>query len=149
MLIGRGVDDAEKNTIKALSQRLEISDDVIFAGYLDRQKLRDFLSYSDITISAIPPAPHYIISSPTKIYESIGNGVPVVANFEILEQQKVLKASGAGMLVKYDTNEFSKAILDLLNNPKKAREMGKKGKKYIMENYTYEVIARKVEAFFM
>ena len=87
----------EENELKSACNQLGIDKDVIFSGQLSREAVRDHLAYCTVSISAIPPEKYYIISSPTKVYESLGNGVPVVAYNEIFEQKKILEESGGGV----------------------------------------------------
>jgi glycosyltransferase involved in cell wall biosynthesis len=149
IMMGSGVDIKDEAFLRKLCRKLNVFKDVIFTGHVSRQIVKKYLLYTDLTVSAIPPESHYQISSPTKIYESMGLGVPVVGNMGISEQENVLIESGGGVLVKYDLTEFSNAIVHLLNNPDIVQEMGKKGRAYIIENYTYEMIASKVAKYFM
>lgn len=149
MLIGKTAFAWEEKELSVLCHNLGVERDVIFAGRLERNKLQDYLSYCDISISAIPPESYYRISSPTKLYESLGNGVPVVANREILEQEKVILGSGGGILADYETTSFSDAIVRLLNDKNLREEMGKKGREYVIKNYSYRVIAKKISPYFL
>ena len=149
ILIGKTAFCWEEKELTQLCHNLGIEKAVVFTGRLERNKLQDYLSYCDISISAIPPKSYYKISSPTKLYESLGNGVPVVANREILEQEKVILESGGGVVVDYETTSFSDAIVRLLNDKKLREEMGKKGREYVINNYSYRVIAKKIFPYFL
>ena len=98
---------------------------MIFNGQLCRTNLQDHLSYCDISISATPPEDYYQISSPTEVYESLENGVTVIGNKEILEQKKVIRESGGGVVVDYDISSFSQAIVTVLKNSNLRKEMSK------------------------
>ncbi len=149
ILIGTKRIPWEQKDLKLTCRNLGIQADVIFTGHLDRNELQDYLSYCDISISAIPPESYYKVSSPTKLYESLGNGIPVVANRGILEQEKVILESGGGILADYETESFSAAIVRLLNDKNLRKEMGKKGREYVINNYSYRVIAKKIFPYFL
>lgn len=149
ILIGKTAFPWEEKELKLLCRNLGIQKDVIFTRHLDRNKLQDYLRYCDISISAIPPESYYKISSPTKLYESLGNGVPVVGNKGIFEQEKVILESGGGVLVDYKTTSFCNAIVRLLNDSKLRKEMAKNGRKYVINNYSYRVIAKKISPYFV
>jgi glycosyltransferase involved in cell wall biosynthesis len=149
ILIGTKRIPWEEKDLKLTCRNLCIEEDVIFTGHLDRNELQDYLQYCDISISAIPPESYYKISSPTKLYESLGNSIPVVANREILEQEKVILESGGGILVDYETTSFCDAIVRLLNDKKLREEMGRKGREYVINNYSYRVIAKKISPCFL
>ena len=149
ILIGKTAFSWEEQELESICRNLGIEKAVIFAGRLDRNKLQDYLSYCDISISAIPPESYYKISSPTKLYESLGNSIPVVANREILEQEKVILESGGGILANYETTSFCNAIVNLLSDRKLREEMGRKGKEYVINNYSYRLIAQKIFPYFL
>jgi glycosyltransferase involved in cell wall biosynthesis len=149
ILIGKTHKDWEEKELINLCQNLGINNDVIFTGFLDRNILQDHLYYCDVSISPIPPESYYQISSPTKLYESLGNGVPVVANKEIYEQKKVILESGGGVVVDYDTKAFCNAIIHLLKDKKLRKEMANKGRDYVIKNYSYQAIAKKISPYFM
>jgi glycosyltransferase involved in cell wall biosynthesis len=149
ILIGKTAASREANELKFICNSLGIKKNVIFTGLVHRNKLQDYLSYSDLSISAIPPAGHYKISSPTKIYESLGNGVPVVANKGIYEQEKVILESEGGMIVDYDTTAFCKAIISLLKDRELREDMSKKGREYVTNHYSYNNIAKKISPYFI
>lgn len=149
ILIGKTAASWEEDELKLICKTLGIEKDVIFTGSLHRNKLQDYLSYSDLSISAIPPAEHYKISSPTKIYESLGNGVPVVANKGIYEQEKVILESGGGLIVDYDATSFCDAIVKLLSDRKLRDKMVENGRKYVINNYSYRTIAKRISPYFV
>jgi len=101
-------------------------------------KVPDILKYSDLGLSLIPPEQKFIVSSPSKLVDYMSLGIPVICNEEILEQKEIIQHTQGGVLVKYNSNEVSKAILDLVQNKNKMAEMGKKAKKWIYENRTFE-----------
>ena len=49
--------------------------------------------------------------------------------------------SEAGHCVKWSAENFADAILQLLNDPEAAEEMGRRGREYVRENRTYAVVA--------
>ena len=149
ILIGKTNTTWEEKELILTCHNLGIKEHVIFAGHMDRNKLQDYLYYCDVSMSSIVPESYYKISSPTKLYESLGNGVPVVANKEIYEQEKVILESGGGVVVDYDTTAFCNAIVDLLRNNKLRQDMGKRGREYVINNCSYQTIAKKISPYFI
>ena len=149
LLIGSANKKYETEYLKNMVKELDLQNDVIFTGSLDRYTLIHYLKYCDISISAIPPCKIYKFSSPTKLYESLGNCIPVVANKGIMEHEKVINQSGGGFLVNYNIKDFSNAIIKLLKNDELRINMGKNGKKYVLKEYNYRLIAKKIEKYFI
>ncbi|WP_207678406.1 glycosyltransferase [Desulfonema magnum] len=148
ILMGKTAYSWQEKELKLTCSYLGIEKDVIFTGQLDRNDLYDYLYYCDLSLSIIPPHSYYKISSPTKLYESLGNGVPVVANKGIYEQEKVVLESGGGFLVDYEIISLSNAIVEMLNNADLRKEMAKKGRNYVINHYSYRKIAKKILPYF-
>jgi glycosyltransferase involved in cell wall biosynthesis len=148
ILMGSTNNKEEERKLKFMCEEMNINDDVIFTGKIERQKLMDYLSYCDVSLCAIPPKGYYKKSSPTKLYESLANSTPVVANKGIFEQEKVILESGGGLLTDYDPKSFSNAIIEIIKDKKMKKEMGENGRKYVTENYSYKTIARKILPYF-
>lgn len=148
ILMGKTNSDWEDRELRMTCRNLGIDRDVIFTGLINREKLQDHLAYCYLSISAIPADKRYKLSSPTKIYESLGNGVPVIGNKEIYEQRKVISESGGGIIVDYDMASFCDAIVDLLNNPELRQQMVRKGREYVIRKYSYRVIAKNIAQHF-
>ena len=74
--------------------------------------------------------------------------MPVVANKGVYEQEKVILESGGGILVDYNEKSFCSAIIKLLKDPRTRNEMGNQGKRYVIENYSYQKITKKISKYF-
>ncbi|MBN2810096.1 MAG: glycosyltransferase [Deltaproteobacteria bacterium] len=148
LVMGEFAYPEDKEKLLAICADLGVERDVIFVGNLDKESLQDHLQYCSLTLSAIPPVAYYSISSPTKIYESLAHGIPVVANSGIFEQEKVLKESGGGLLAEYDVNLFAEAVIKLYQEPEKRISMGKRGSEYVLKHYSYSEIARMIAPYF-
>ena len=81
----------------------------------------------------------HLMSNPSEI------DVIVVANEEIPEHEEVIKESGGGVLVRFEAESFVDGIIELLDDSDKARGMGGKGHEWVVENRSYENMAREVE----
>ena len=103
-----------------------------------------FLNISTLSLSPIPPGPLYDVSSVTKVYESLGMGIPVVGN-KLPDQKRIIEESGGGICVDYDINIFSKAIVSLLRAPIELTNMGKRSMEYIREKHSYKLMAKDIE----
>ncbi|MGA8849158.1 MAG: glycosyltransferase family 4 protein [Dehalococcoidia bacterium] len=142
LVVGEGSDE---DNLKGLAKELGIETDVIFTGQVPQAEVPNFIAVSDIGVSPVPPFYFYKLSSPIKIFEYMAMGKAVVANEEIPEHKEVLEESGGGILVPFTPEAFASAVIQLLDNPEQAAEMGKRGREWVLKNRGYELLARKLE----
>ena len=119
---------------------------VRFLGAVPRAAVPRYLMAATLSVAPIPPIPAYLVSSPTKVVESLGMGVPVVANEEIPDQQSIIEESGGGTCVSYSAEAFASAIVSYLRDPAAARMAGERGREYILRTRSYESLADAIEA---
>ena len=142
LMVGKGTDT---QNLERLATELGIKNEVIFTGFIPQSEIPNYIGAADIGISPVPPLSFFKVSSPIKTLEYMAMAKPVVANEEIFEHREVIKQSGGGVLVPYTPKAFAQAIIELLNDPEMAGEMGIKGREWVMENRSYEVLARRLE----
>ncbi len=142
LMVGDGTD---KSNLEKLADDLGIKDDVLFTGHVPFKEVPNFIAAADVGVSAIPPLDFYKLSSPIKMLEYMAVAKPVVANEEILDQKEVIEESGGGLLVRFESESFADGIIKILDDPDKAKEMGRRGLKWVAKNRPYEVIARELE----
>jgi glycosyltransferase involved in cell wall biosynthesis len=69
---------------------------------------------------------------------------PVLANFDENELKTIIEKNNCGIFTKAgDKVAFTDAILKLYNDRELCREMGKNGRKFVMDNLTKAVGAQK------
>jgi glycosyltransferase involved in cell wall biosynthesis len=141
LMVGDGDD---RTQLEKLAQSLGIKENVIFTGRVPRSQVPEYIAAADVGISPVPPLPIFQISSPTKLIEYMGMGKPAIGN-DIPDQKEVIGDSGGGICTRYNEEEFAKAIIELLNNPRKAVEMGKAGREWVVRNRSYEILANNLE----
>ena len=142
LIVGEGDDEGN---LKKLAGELGIGGDVIFTGQVPQAEVPGFIAAADIGVSPVPPFSFYKMSSPIKMFEYMAIAKPVIVNEEIPEHKEVLEQSGGGILVPFTPEAFAKAMIELLDDPEKAAEMGRRGREWVVENRTYEILARQVE----
>jgi len=145
LMVGEGKRKEDLNHLKNLTKQKDLEEYIIFTGKVPRSEVPKYISAADICVSSLPPNKVFRTSSPLKLMEYMSMGKPIVCNNENVEQRNIISKNQAGMCVKYDVGEFVKAIEYLNENPGIAKEMGIRGKKYIQENRSYEILADKVE----
>ena len=83
-------------------------------------------------------------SVPSKTWSIMSASRPVLANFDENELKSIIEKNNCGIFTKAgDKVAFTDAILKLYNDRELCREMGKNGRKFVMENLTKEVGTQK------
>ena len=141
LMVGDGDD---RLRLEELSKSLDLENNVIFTGQIPRSQVPACITAANIGVSPIPPAPIFKVGSATKTIEYMALGKPVIGN-DIADQKEVINNSGGGICVRYAEEEFARAIIELLNSPKKAKEMGRKGREWVVSNRGYDILANNLE----
>lgn len=77
---------------------------------------------------------------PSKTWSILSAGRPVLASFDEGELKDILENNNIGVFSRADdVDDFVKNVVTLANNKELCREMGKKGREYILSNLTKEV----------
>ena len=145
LLLGAATDPSDESWLRSLVTAKGLGKTAVFCGAVERAEVPHFLAAASLSVSPIPPIPAYLVSSPTKLFESLGMGVPVVANDEIREHREVLGESQGGRCVPYEEEAFADAIVDLLAHPECSREAGQRGREYVLRNRSYSGLSELIE----
>jgi glycosyltransferase involved in cell wall biosynthesis len=112
--------------------RLAQAESVIFAGRVPHECLPAYYQMAAL----------YVHSSryegvPKALIEALASGTPVVST-EHLGADVVVRNGETGLLTAHTPEALSAAILDLLNDPARARAMGQAGQRDVLERFDYE-----------
>ena len=134
-------DGQMKQELIEFAEQVGVSNRMIFTGMVPYQKIPLYMNASDVCV--LPKKPMKTGYSPLKLCEYMACGKPVVATrtdgFEILEE------FNAGVLMNPENpSEFAQAIIKLLQDPDLRVQMGENGRKYVVDNRSWESVARRV-----
>jgi len=87
----------------------------------------------------------YRTSSPLKVVEYLGAGLPVVAS-RVRDAEDALGQSGGGACVENDPVAFAETVAGYLRDPDRARRDGARGRAWVEDHRLFDVLAREVEA---
>ena len=106
-------------------------------GVLDRRSVLDLLYCSTIGLCLFQPLPNHLEAMPTKVFEYMAAGLPViVSDFPALRE--IVEGSGAGICVNpRDSREVARTISFLLENPERMQALGRCGQKAVAERYNW------------
>lgn len=144
IFIGVGKKASETEELEKLAKHLGVSKRVVFLPWITKDKVPDYILSFDILV--IPSAGARIGNSPTKMFEYLPSGRPIVAaNTEAISE--VLINEKNAILVDYKNPvAWSEAILKILNNPFLAQKLITESKKDA-HLYTWEKRGRDIYNF--
>jgi glycosyltransferase involved in cell wall biosynthesis len=74
------------------------------------------------------------------VTEAMASGVPVVISDQVNLWPDVLQA-GAGLVVRCDVEATAHALRSILNDPKRGRQMGSNGRRWVAEYLPWKIVA--------
>jgi glycosyltransferase involved in cell wall biosynthesis len=145
LIVGSGKEEEDIQDLQRLVISLDLQKNVIFTGQVPRQEVPKYLKLADVGLSPIPFNKVFKRSSITKLGEYMNMELPVVTT-KYPEQEKLTCESKAGYCVDYTIEEFTKALLKMVDIGKKKRvAMGKRGRQYIRKERNMANLAKLVE----
>jgi glycosyltransferase involved in cell wall biosynthesis len=145
LLLGKPVNKLDMVYYQEFIKIHGLTKHVNFCGWVPRKEVTSYLYAADISLVPFLTTKVFYSASPTKIFESLSAEVPVVCT-KTPEQQYVIEQGKCGLCVNYTVNDFSQAIIDLLNNDERRIEMGQNGLAFIKRERSYAQLAAMVEA---
>ncbi|MCM3068380.1 glycosyltransferase family 4 protein [Priestia flexa] len=140
LLVGNGV---EIEKLELLTKEKGLTN-VTFTHGQPHERIRSFLEFSDIAVVPLKSAA-LSDSVPTKIYEALGAGVPVVLSASG-ESEVVINESGGGIVTRPgDIAALASAIMKFYSDKEFYKSCSENGQKHVLENYSRFSIAKKLE----
>jgi glycosyltransferase involved in cell wall biosynthesis len=146
-VIGSGEEPYLSNIKKAVS-RSNLVDAFLFFGFIPWDDASWFISTSDICVAPfIFKSTRSGISS-LRVFSYLACGRPVIGSDipglgDMLEREKM----GSSFLMG-DHNALARSLIELLGKPERAKEMGERGRKFVLNSHSWERIVTRLEATF-
>lgn len=111
---------------------------VRFHGYQPAEAGYRIIAGTSIGMAILHPEPNYLESYPTKMFEYMAMGIPViVSNFPLY--QRIIDDTGAGIAVDpLDVKAIADAVERILSDPETAAQMGRNGREAVARAYSWE-----------
>ncbi|NPV10180.1 MAG: glycosyltransferase family 4 protein [Ignavibacteria bacterium] len=116
-----------------------------FTGWVDFNRIPDYLFNSDIGILLLQPvSKNNMMGIPNKLFDYMAAGIPVVAcNFPNIA--KIIGECNCGFLIDSSSySEIAEAILKLIENKNHAKILGQNGRKCFETIYNWENMESKL-----
>ena len=139
VFVGEG---AEKDKLVKQSRQGGLNN-VQFLEPVDKQSVREFYALADVCLVPLRDIPLFSTFIPSKMFEMLAMGRPIIGSVRG-ESADILRQSGGALVVEPEDSEaIAQAILWINDHEDEAREMGKKGRQFVMQNYSRRSLAER------
>jgi len=137
LLVGSGELEEE---FKARVRERGVADRVVFTGRVDQDRIPAFIAMMDIVVhTSLREGLARVLP------QALAAGKPVVS-FDLDGAHEVIRDGDTGRLVTAcDSDRLARALIDLLKNPRHAREMGSAGREMVRQGWTVDAMVRGVD----
>jgi phosphatidylinositol alpha-1,6-mannosyltransferase len=142
LIVGKG---QELSRLKELVARLELDGHVIFAGYVEDERLVEYYNACDVfimpsrEITAAGDAEGYGI-----VYlEANACGKPVIGGNSGGIPDAIINRYNGILIDPLSTEEIADSLIELLRNEHLAKEMGMNGRRRVLDELSWDAIAEK------
>ena len=121
---------------------------VKFHGFINRNEVYNLMLQSKAGLVVLFPLQSYKDSLPIKMFEYMSAELPVIAS-DFPLWKEIIETNNCGICVNPENSkEIANAINFILTNNNKAQQMGKNGRKAIIEKYNWENEEKKLIEFY-
>ena len=111
---------------------------VNYYGYVDRKEVQEILDKSMVGLVTLHNTENYRHAIPVKLFEYMNRGIPVIVS-NIPKWKEIVEKANCGIIVDpANPIEISEAILEIINNPRKSKQLGENGFNYLREGYNWK-----------
>ncbi|MBN2119690.1 MAG: glycosyltransferase family 4 protein [Candidatus Omnitrophica bacterium] len=119
---------------------LGLSESFIFTGHISYYEMPSFISAMDVCVA--PFLKSRGSASPVKIFDYFASGRPVVASDVECSHSLIANSKGGILVPPENPQALSQAIIDLLPDKEKRDTLGKNGREFVVNNYSWDILAK-------
>lgn len=106
-------------------------------GFVDREVANEIMEKSVAGLVTLHPIKNYLDALPVKMFEYMEAGIPVIAS-DFPLWKEIVENNNSGICVNpLDSSQIANAIINLLDHPQKAQEMGQNGQKLVRDKFNW------------
>jgi glycosyltransferase involved in cell wall biosynthesis len=134
LLLAGPADDGYEQKVRGWLADGGVLEKATFAGIMEAENRFAVMQLADV----------FALSSYTEnfgqaVAEAMASGLPVVISDQVNIWPEVSKA-GAGLVVPCDADATAQALRNILDDPARARQMGRNGRYWVAENLPWDVV---------
>lgn len=125
-----------------------VRDNLRFYGYTDQRNAFSYAAGATAGLALLKPIGDYPDSYPTKLFEYMALGLPVITS-DFPLYRDVVERHACGLCVSAeDSAAIADALLYLLEHAEEARTMGERGRRAVETHYSWHTEANKLLQFY-
>jgi glycosyltransferase involved in cell wall biosynthesis len=140
--LGSWMQDADRRRARRYVEEHGLEPRVLFPGYVERQEVFEYLSAADIGM-ALLDTEHYTHGVPTKVFEYLYAGLPVVIT-PIDAVGPYLPEDYTSVVPQGDTEAAATAVKEAMERPRDRAAM----RSLVEEKYSWESEAEKLDELY-
>ena len=139
VIVGKNTTDI---ILKEEVKKLNLEKYVDFEGWKDLSLFPSYIQASDICLSPLDRSKQHDVAYANKIFQYMSHGKPIIVS-NAIAQERIVQRSKSGLVhEEKNPKDLAEKVLELYNNKYKAREYGENGKRFIEEEFTWEITSQ-------
>lgn len=135
ILVGDGDIKAQ---LHAIAKEHEVSDQIFFEGWQSQEKIKSYLEAADVGLVPFKRTPQTDNSSSNKLFQYMYFGLPVLGT-NCTSVKALVEKENCGLIYESENStRFVESVMRLYENRSKANQLGKNGKKAVIEKYSWD-----------
>jgi glycosyltransferase involved in cell wall biosynthesis len=139
VIVGQNTTDS---ILKEETKKLNLESFIDFEGWQNVSLFPSYIVASNICISPLYRSIQHDVAYANKIFQYMSFGKPIIVSNAIAQKEIVERVHSGLVHQEKNKDDFSSKVLELYQNKEKAEELGKKGKQFIENEFSWEVTSQ-------
>ena len=139
VIVGQNTTDS---ILKDETKKLNLEAFVDFEGWQDVSLFPSYIVASNVCISPLYRSIQHDVAYANKIFQYMSFSKPVLVSNAIAQKEIIEKANSGLVHEEKNKDDFSSKVLELYLNKEKAEELGKRGKQFIENEFSWEITSK-------
>jgi glycosyltransferase involved in cell wall biosynthesis len=115
-----------------------VKENLVFYGYLPQKEVFEYTRNALAGIALLKPVGDYADSYPTKLFDYMALGLPVITS-DLPLLRAVVEPVNCGFCVSpYDAEALAERMIWMIEHSERLKEMGEDGRRAVLEKYHWE-----------
>jgi glycosyltransferase involved in cell wall biosynthesis len=139
VIVGQNTTDS---ILKEETKKLNLESFIDFEGWQDVSLFPSYIVASNICISPLYRSIQHDVAYANKIFQYMSFGKPILVSNAIAQKEIVERVHSGLVHEEKNKDDFSSKVLELYQNKEKAEELGKNGKLFIENEFSWELTSQ-------